>query len=64
MYTGEKIYVSEAEYSRLCRLDGRVDALVGYIQEEEKDSRFIDISTIKSIIGNHNFYDKESEIDV
>ena len=26
-----KIYVSEQEYSRLCRLDGRTDALIGYI---------------------------------
>ena len=26
-----KIYVSEQEYARLCRLDGKMDALIGYI---------------------------------
>ena len=32
-----KIYVSEQEYSRLCRLDGRTDALIGYIAMAEKE---------------------------
>ena len=32
-----KIYVSEQEYARLCRLDGRTDALIGYIAMAEKE---------------------------
>lgn len=32
-----KIYVSEQEYARLCRLDGRMDALIGYIAMAEKE---------------------------
>lgn len=46
-----KIYVSEVEYSRLCRVDGRMDALIGYIQGREKEKGFVDSSVIKSIIG-------------
>lgn len=46
-----KIYVSEVEYSRLCRLDGMMDALIGYIQGREKEKGFVDSSVIKSIIG-------------
>ena len=45
-----KIYVSEVEYSRLCRLDGRMDALIGYIQGREKEKGFVDSSVIKAII--------------
>lgn len=32
-----KIYVSEQEYARLCRLDGRTDALIGYIAMAEEE---------------------------
>lgn len=32
-----KIYVSEQEYARLCRLDGKKDALIGYIATAEKE---------------------------
>ena len=46
-----KIYVSDVEYSRLYRLDGRMDALIGYIQGREKEKGFVDSSVIKSIIG-------------
>lgn len=46
-----KIYVSEVEYSRLCRSDGRMDALIGYIQGREKEKGFVDSSVIKAIIG-------------
>ena len=27
-----KIYVSEMEYGRLCRVDGRMDALIDYFK--------------------------------
>lgn len=50
-----KIYVSEVEYGRLCRLDGRMDALIGYIQGREKEKGFVDSSVIKSIIGMEYF---------
>ena len=50
-----KIYVSEVEYSRLCRLDGRMDALIGYIQGREKEMGFVDSSVIKAIIGMDYF---------
>lgn len=32
-----KIYVSGQEYARLCRLDGRMDALIGYIAMAEEE---------------------------
>lgn len=32
-----KIYVSEQEYARLCRLDGKKDALIGYVAAAEKE---------------------------
>lgn len=32
-----KIYVSEQEYARLCRLDGKMDALIGYVAAAEKE---------------------------
>lgn len=41
-----KIYVSEQEYARLCRLDGRTDALIGYIamaENEYKERRNADL---------------------
>ena len=50
-----KIYVSENEYSRLCRVDGRMDAIIEYIKEKKKEGRLVDESTIKSIIGMDNF---------
>lgn len=34
-----KIYVSEQEYARLCRLDGRTDALIGYIAMAEDECK-------------------------
>lgn len=50
-----KIYVSDVEYSRLCRVDGKMDALIGYIQGREKEKGFVDSSVIKSIIGMEYF---------
>ena len=41
-----KIYVSEQEYARLCRLDGKTDALIGYIAtagKEYKSKRSTDL---------------------
>ena len=50
-----KIYVSEFEYARLCRIDGKVDAIIGYINEKENAKGFVDVSSIKAIIGMDNF---------
>lgn len=49
-----KIYVDVNEFERLCRLDGRVDALIAYLDFVEKDETefsYINISTVKAIIG-------------
>ena len=54
MDENNKIYVSEAEYARLCRLDGKVDSLISYIAFEEekgKEYSFLDRETVKRIIG-------------
>lgn len=56
-----KIYVSVWEYSRLCRLDGRMDALIEYIQEKEKENGFVDTSVIKAIVGRDNFTEERDE---
>jgi len=44
-----KIYVSEQEYARLCRLDGKMDALIGFLSFVE--GNFVDADSIKAIIG-------------
>lgn len=59
-----KIYVSELEYSRLCRIDGKVDAIIGYINEKERENGFVDASVIKAIIGMDNFSREREETDV
>ena len=54
MDENNKIYVSEAEYARLCRLDGKMDSLISYIAFEEEKSEvfsFLDKETVKRIIG-------------
>lgn len=56
-----KIYVSEFEYSRLCRLDGRMDALIEYIRERDNEKSFIDASVIKAIVGMDNFVKEVDE---
>lgn len=50
------IYVSCFEYSRLCRVDGRMDALVEYL----KSADYVNLEAVKAIIGNDNFEDKEN----
>ena len=50
----DKIYVDVNEFERLCRLDGRVDALIAYVNEVEKNdtgTSYISIGAIKAIIG-------------
>lgn len=50
----DKIYVDVNEFERLCRLDGRVDALIAYVNEVEKNdtgTSYINLSTVKAIIG-------------
>lgn len=44
----EMIIVPREEYERLCRLDGRVDALQGYIDESKG---YISLEDIASILG-------------
>lgn len=54
-----KIYVSCLEYSRLCRVDGMMDALISYINHREKVNRELtpeypanlDAEAVKAIIG-------------
>ena len=58
-----KIYVSEFEYARLCRIDGKVDALIEYINQKVKDN-WADVSVIKAIIGMDNFAGEGEETDV
>lgn len=58
-----KIYVSEFEYARMCRIDGKVDALIEYINQKVKDN-WADVSVIKAIIGMDNFSREREETDV
>lgn len=44
----EMIIVPREEYERLCRLDGRVDALQGYIDESDG---YISLEDVSSILG-------------
>ena len=54
-----KIYVSCFEYSRLCRVDGMMDALVSYINYKEQETQKLtpgyptnlNTEVVKSIIG-------------
>lgn len=47
-----KIYVDANEFECLCRLDGRMDALISYIQLTDKDQLgMFDKGTVKAIIG-------------
>lgn len=59
-----KIYVYEFEHDRLCRIDGKVDAIIGYINEKERENGFVDVSVIKAIIGMDNFSREREETDV
>lgn len=60
----EMIIVTREEYERLCRLDGRVDALQGYINESKG---YISLEDIASILGinlayyKRNYDEKEKE---
>lgn len=63
MDMGNNIYVSEFEYARLCRIDGKVDALIEYINQKVKDN-WVDVSVIKAIIGMDNFSREREETDV
>lgn len=55
-----KIYVSEMEYGRLCRVDGRMDALINYLRAKD----YIEKEILIAIIGSNCFYpDKESGDD-
>lgn len=44
-----KIYVSEVEHDRLCRLDGAVGVLERYVKYN--DSQYVDIHIITAILG-------------
>lgn len=47
-----KIYVSEMEYGRLCRVDGRMDALIDYLKNKD----YIEKEILMIIIGFDYFY--------
>ena len=44
-----EIPVNRDEYARLCALDGKMDALIGYLETEE--SELVYKNVIKAIIG-------------
>lgn len=55
-----KIYVSEMEYGRLCRVDGRMDALIDYLRSRD----YIEKPILMAIVGLDYFYpDKEERND-
>lgn len=54
MDMNNKIYVSEIEYGRLCRVDGKMDALIEYLKQSESNG-YAYIMPIKAIIGMDNF---------
>ncbi len=45
----KEIPVNREEYARLCALDGRMDALIGYIAVEQTNLLYKNV--IKAIIG-------------
>lgn len=45
----KEILVNRDEYARLCALDGKVDALIGYIALEK--SELVYRAVVKAIIG-------------
>lgn len=59
-----RIPVTKLEYSRLCRLDGKVDAIIEYINEKEKDHGYVDMAVIKVIIGMENFASESEDTNV
>lgn len=46
-----KIYVDADEFSRLCRLDGVIDAAIRYVESQEEKKAFIDVEMIRIILG-------------
>lgn len=54
MDMNNKIYVSEIEYGRLCRVDGKMEALIEYLNQSESNG-YVNIMPIKAIIGMDNF---------
>ncbi len=44
----DKIYVDANEFERLCRINGRMDALISYLEMEEAT---YDTRPIRAIIG-------------
>ena len=54
--TDNRIYVDADEFQRLCRVDGRMDALVSYIafqEQREKKQGYssLKVEDIRAIIG-------------
>lgn len=46
-----KIYIDADEFARLCRLDGAMDAVIRYIENQEKGANFINEEMIRIILG-------------
>ena len=44
----KEIPVNREEYSRLCRLDGKLDALIGYLALKND---YVEAQIVKAIIG-------------
>lgn len=44
----KEIPVNREEYARLCRLDGKMDALIGYLALEND---YVEARIVKAIIG-------------
>lgn len=48
-----KIYVSEPEYAKLCRVDGKMDAIIDYVRTTD----YLDKKVVMAIIGIDYFTD-------
>lgn len=44
----KEIPVNREEYTRLCRLDGKIDALIGYLALKND---YVETQIVKAIIG-------------
>lgn len=48
-----KIYVPEPEYARLCRVDGKMGALIDYVRTTD----YLDKKVVTAIVGSDYFTD-------
>lgn len=52
----EKVCIDAEEYARLCRQDGKMDSLIAFMRQEDKNrtSTYSDREVIKVIIGMYD----------